>query len=41
MLDVTSLLRAANAVVMAEAQDVAARVDVLLQVAALDRALGR
>jgi outer membrane protein TolC len=41
MADVTALLRAANAVLQADAQDVAARVEVLLQTAALDRALGR
>lgn len=41
MADVTALLHAANAVLQAEAQEVAARVGVLLQAAALDRALGR
>jgi hypothetical protein len=38
---VTSLLRAAEAVVQAEAQQVTAQVAVLTETAALQRALGR
>jgi outer membrane protein TolC len=41
LADVTALLRAAEAVQAAEAQAIAARVDVLLQAAALERAVGR
>jgi len=41
MADVAELLRAAQAVLDAESQEIAARVDVLVQAAALDRALGR
>ena len=41
MADVADLLRAAQAVLDAESQEIAARVDVLVQSAALDRALGR
>lgn len=41
LADVTELLRAAQSVLQTESQDVAARVDVLVQSAALDRALGR
>jgi outer membrane protein TolC len=41
LADVTALLRAAEAVQAAEAQAITARVDVLLQAAALDRAVGR
>ena len=39
--DVASLLRAAEAVVQAEAEQTAAQVDLLVQTAALERALGR
>lgn len=39
--DVTSLLRAAQAVQQADALDIAARVDVVLATASLERALGR
>lgn len=39
--DVTSLLRAAQAVQQADALDIAARVDVLVATASLERALGR
>ena len=41
LTDVASLLRAAEAVVQAETQQMAAQVDVMVQAAALDRALGR
>jgi outer membrane protein TolC len=41
LVDVVALLRASEAVVAAEAQETAARVDVLIESAALDRALGR
>ena len=41
LTDVASLLRAAEAVVQAETQQTAAQVDVLVQTAALERALGR
>ena len=41
LTDVASLLRAAEAVVQAETQQMAAQVDVLVQAAALERALGR
>ena len=41
MADVADLLRAAQTVMSAESQAIAARVDVLVQSAALDRALGR
>ena len=41
LTDVTSLLRAAEAVVEAETQEVAAQVAVLTETAALERALGR
>ncbi|MGE3842181.1 MAG: TolC family protein [Vicinamibacterales bacterium] len=41
LADVTELLRAAQAVFQTEAQDIAARVDVMVQSATLQRALGR
>jgi outer membrane protein len=41
MADVTALLRAAEAVVQAQEQQIRARVDVLVETASLDRALGR
>ena len=41
MADTTALLRAAEAVEQAETAEIAARVDVLLAAAALDRALGK
>jgi outer membrane protein TolC len=41
LAEVTALLQAAEAVQAAEAQAIAARVDVLLQAAALERAVGR
>ena len=41
MADVTALLRAAEAVVQAQEQQIRARVDVLVEAAGLDRALGR
>lgn len=41
LVGVTDLLQAAQATVQAEARDTASRVDVLIQAAALERALGR
>jgi outer membrane protein TolC len=41
MADVTTLLQSAQAVLDAKAQDIASRVDLLVQRAALDRATGR
>jgi outer membrane protein TolC len=41
LTDVTSLLRSAEAMAQAEAQQIAAQVAVLTQTAALQRALGR
>jgi outer membrane protein TolC len=41
LTDVTALLRAAEAVVQAQEQQIRARVDVLVHAASLDRALGR
>ena len=41
LVDVTALLTAAQAVLEAESHETAARVDILVQAAALERALGR